>query len=126
MKFATQAFEWLVRDLRIDCKHSAWTRTQSLRDRLSRLAEEVEEAKAAVDAGRDPAELCNELGDVLWDWITVVIEAEALKLFLMEDVIRGAIQKLHRRKPFLFNGTPMMSLDEEVQLVAKLKAQEKR
>ena len=88
------------------------------------MREEAEEAVQAVDKN-DMENLCEELGDVLFQ---VMLNSQIAKengLFSVEDVIDGICQKMVRRHPWVFGGEKINSAEEGEALWARIKMQEK-
>ena len=106
-----------------------WDLKQSLASLFPYLREELEEAAAVlpeVEAGKvDPAELREELGDLLFN---VVFTAELCRengWFSMADVVAGAAEKIRRRHPHIF-GELEAKTPEEVEVIwARVKAEER-
>lgn len=91
-------FAELVRTLRERCP---WDREQTHRTLTRHLLEETYETLEAIEAG-DPAHLCEELGDVLFQvFFHATLGAEAGE-FDLADVARGIHDKLVRRHPHVF------------------------
>jgi uncharacterized protein YabN with tetrapyrrole methylase and pyrophosphatase domain len=110
--------------LKLDRKNSAWSKDCSLKSRVKEFAGEAQEIVEAVEK-LDDENLKEELGDALWDLLFLFVLAEEKKLFTAKDVIEGAIAKLHRRKPWIFDGEKV-SKEEELRRWAETKKQEKR
>ncbi|MEK6823289.1 MAG: MazG nucleotide pyrophosphohydrolase domain-containing protein [Nanoarchaeota archaeon] len=107
----------------IDRKFSAYSRASTLRDRVKNLAEEVDEIDKAI-ANNDMANLREELGDTMWDLISLMIIAEEQGLFTSKDVMTDAMHKLKRRKPWILTGE-QLSVEEELARFKAVKQQEK-
>lgn len=78
-----------------------WDREQTHRKLARYMLEEAYEAVEAI-AGGDPAQLCDELGDVL---LQVVFHAQMAREsgdFDMHDIVRAITAKLVRRHPHVF------------------------
>ncbi|MBN2367592.1 nucleotide pyrophosphohydrolase [Candidatus Woesearchaeota archaeon] len=88
--------------------------------------EVVDEAEEIVEANlkRDNENLKEELGDVLSEVIIMCKLAEKRGIFEMKDVIRSAIEKIKRRRPYVLTGKKV-SMDEAVKLWYDAKAKEK-
>ena len=88
--------------LRAEC---GWKAAQTHRTLAKHLLEETYEtleAIEALDAGGDPAHLCEELGDVLLQvYFHAAIAAES-GWFDIEDVAEGLREKMLRRNPHVF------------------------
>ena len=78
-----------------------WDREQTHESLKRRLVEECGEVLEAIDSG-DTDNLCEELGDVLFQ---VMIHSEIEKeqgTFTVDDVVNGICEKMVRRHPHVF------------------------
>ncbi len=78
-----------------------WDRVQTHESLRPYLTEEAAEVLAALDDA-DPARLCDELGDLLFQVLIHVQLAEERGDFKMSDVIYSLAAKLVRRHPHVF------------------------
>lgn len=78
-----------------------WDREQTLRDLRAYLLEEAHEAAAAIDA-EEWDELCDELGDLLFQIVFIVRLAEERSRFGLEEVVERIEAKMIRRHPHVF------------------------
>jgi MazG family protein len=78
-----------------------WDRVQTHESLRPYLLEEASETLDALDAG-SPEELCEELGDLLFQVLIHTQLAEEAGDFSMRDVFRGVSEKLVRRHPHVF------------------------
>lgn len=78
-----------------------WDRKQRLGDLRAYLLEEAHEVAAAIDAG-DPAELAEELGDLLFQVAFVGVLGEEAGHFDLPGVARGIEAKMIERHPHVF------------------------
>nr|WP_114597680.1 MazG nucleotide pyrophosphohydrolase domain-containing protein [Renibacterium salmoninarum] len=74
------------------------------------LIEESYEVVEAIEAGKTPAELRGELGDVLLQVVLHARIAEESGQFVIDDVVRGLTEKMTRRNAHVFK--PDGSLQE--------------
>ena len=81
-------------------------------------------SSSAVDKN-DMENLCEELGDVLFQVMLNSQIAKEKGLFSVEDVIDGICQKMVRRHPWVFGGEKINSTEEGEALWARIKMQEK-
>ena len=88
------------------------------------MREEAEEAVQAVDKN-DMENLCEELGDVLFQVMLNSQIAKEKGLFSIDDVIGGICEKMVRRHPWVFGGEKINSTEEGEALWARIKMQEK-
>jgi MazG family protein len=98
-----------------------WDREQTPATLKPFLLEEAHEVVDAIDQG-EPAHLCEELGDLLFQ---IVLQAELARL-PMEQVIAGIGEKLIRRHPHVFagEGQPAIDTDQVRRNWEKIKQQE--
>ena len=101
-----------------------WTTTRTVEQYAGELRAEADEVLLAI-ANRDPANLCEELGDLLWDVIVCVLMAERGGWFELHEVMDHVVAKMRRRKPFVFDGTEVTE-EEAKRIWAAAKAREKR
>src|SRR5882762_6544971 len=92
----------LVRDLRARC---AWDRVQTRETLRPYLVEEALELDQALKHG-EPAELRDELGDLLLHLAFQIVIGEEQGEFDAATVTRALEEKMWRRHPHLFGGPP--------------------
>src|SRR6266700_2712827 len=92
----------LVRDLRARCP---WDHAQTRQTLRPYLVEEVLELDQALRHD-DPAELRDELGDVLLHLAFQIVIGEERREFDAETVTRALEEKMWRRHPHLFGDSP--------------------
>ena len=101
-----------------------WDKKQTHESLIKNLREESEELVAAIEK-KDPANMQEELGDVL---LQVLLHAQIAKeegLFTIEDVIQGLYDKLHRRHPHVFGDIKAASAEEALAVWKEMKKKEK-
>ncbi len=92
-------FLQVMRQLREEC---SWKASQSHRSLVRYLLEEAHETAEAIETG-SPADLREELGDLLLQvWFHAVI-AEQAGEFTLDDVLADIIAKMRRRNPHVFS-----------------------
>lgn len=89
----------VMRRLRREC---VWKAEQTHESLVPYLHEEADEVAEAI-AERDPAHLCEELGDLLLQVVFHAAIAEERGEFTMDDVAAGITAKLRRRNPHVFD-----------------------
>jgi len=103
-----------------------WDRAQTKETLRSYLLEETYEVLDAIE-GDNPAELCDELGDLLLQIVLLARLHEELGLFAFADVCASICEKLVRRHPHVFSkpGQELSAsqLDRQWQ---RIKAEERR
>lgn len=101
-----------------------WDRVQTHETLKKHLVEECGEVLEAIDNG-DTENLCEELGDVLFQ---VMIHSEIEKEqgnFTVDDVIDGICQKMVRRHPHVFGDPSGRKAEADEDLWEEIKRQEK-
>jgi len=89
-----------------------WDRAQDHHTLRTNMLEEAYEAVAAIESG-DPAQLADELGDVLLQVALHAQIASEAGEFAIDDVIDGITRKIRRRHPHVF-GSATADTPEEV------------
>ena len=99
-----------------------WDRDQDLDSFLPNLQEELDEL---VEAARekDPAHLCEELGDLLFNLVFVSRLAKEEGWFTMEGALRGIRDKIVRRHPHVFGDASCDTPDEVLDQWSRIKEQ---
>lgn len=107
------------------CKeYCPWTGGQTVESYAPHVLEEAKELLEAIEK-KDFENLKEELGDVLWDTLMVAHIAQDKGLLKVEDVIKGIVEKMKRRKPYVFEGR-RVSIEEAHQLWKEVKEKEKK
>ncbi|MFB8386379.1 MazG nucleotide pyrophosphohydrolase domain-containing protein [Microbacterium sp. NPDC055910] len=103
-----------------------WTQQIDHRDLVPYLVEESAEVIDAVEDGT-PAELREELGDLLWQVLfhAEIASRDAVEPFDIDDVARGLTDKMVRRHPHVFADAVARTSDEVLMHWNAAKAAEK-
>lgn len=114
MSEPTDAVRAAVETMRLVRERCAWSRRITHRDLVPYLIEESAELIEAIEAG-DPAEMREELGDLLWQVLfhAEIAAGERDEAFDIDDVARGLSEKMIRRHPHVF-GDAVATTPEEV------------
>lgn len=88
-----------------------WDQSQTSDSLRKHLLEETYEVLEAIDLKRNDL-LCEELGDLLLQIVFQAHIAEESGTFSMQNVIDDIVEKLIRRHPQVFNGTPATDWEE--------------
>lgn len=113
--------EEIVKILRACCP---WDREQNLESLKKTLQDEAGEVLEAID-GDDADNLCEELGDVLFQIVFMACLASEKGLFDLDDVVGGIAGKMIRRHPHVFGDEEVKSREEIRALWGRVKAAEK-
>lgn len=93
----------VVKQIRKECP---WDSVQTHESLKPYLREETEEVLQGVDRliqQKDAGNLCEELGDVLFQIVLHSVIAEEEGLFTLEDVVMGVMSKMKYRHPKVFS-----------------------
>jgi len=118
-------FEEMYNNLKLNRKNSNWSKSIEMEKWHEWLAGEVEEVSIALKKD-DHENLKEELGDVLHDVMCMVVLAEEKQLFTAKEVIEGAVEKIKRRKPWIFDDNNGLSIEEEKKRWEEAKLKEKK
>ena len=101
-----------------------WDRVQTRQSLAPYLIEEAYEALDALDSG-NPANVREELGDLLFEVLIQGQLAEEAGEFTLRDVIRGVSEKLVRRHPHVFGDAVADTPEAVVEQWDELKTRER-
>lgn len=126
MENKMNTLEDLVRIIRILRGENGcpWDRVQTHASIRMDMLEEAYEAADAIDK-KDMKNLCEELGDVLYQVMIQSQIASEQGLFTVEDVIDGLCEKMIRRHPHVFGDAVAATPEESLDLWNEIKKQEK-
>lgn len=125
MSDALQRLLGIMRALRDPQSGCAWDREQTFESIVPHTLEEAHELAEAI-AGADPAQIRDELGDLLFQVVFLARIAEERGLFAFDDVARGIGDKLVRRHPHVFASPTELSAAEQTQAWEGFKENERR
>lgn len=95
-------FMKIVREIREECPWDSVQTHESLKKYLLEESNEVLEGIDCLAQKGDSANLCEELGDVLFQVALHSVIAEEEGIFTIEDVIQGVSSKMKFRHPKIF------------------------
>jgi MazG family protein len=101
-----------------------WDKKQTPQTILAYLLEETYELMDAVESG-DPAEVCGELGDVLFHIFFLVSLFREMGHFDIKDIVNSNVKKMIHRHPHVFGDDDVDSADEVRKRWYKIKMEEK-
>ena len=122
--YTFEELKGIIAKLRDPEKGCPWDREQTLESLQKHLKEEAQEVFQAVEA-RDMENLCEELGDVLFQVMINSQIASEKGHFSVDDVIDGICRKMVRRHPHVFGDVKVNSVEEGNALWKQIKMQEK-
>jgi len=105
-------------------KGCPWDKIQTPQTILAYLLEETYELMDAVESA-DPAEICGELGDVLFHLLFLVSLFREMGYFNIKDVVDLNVKKMIHRHPHVFGDDTIDSADEVKKRWYKIKMEEK-
>ena len=100
-----------------------WDAEQTIATLKPNLLEETYEVLEAHSSG-DPAELREELGDLLYVLMFVALVAEEDGLFTIREMIQGAYDKIYRRHPHVFGDRSAANPDDAKRVWEEMKKKE--
>ncbi|PIN73451.1 hypothetical protein COV20_04470 [Candidatus Woesearchaeota archaeon CG10_big_fil_rev_8_21_14_0_10_45_16] len=103
--------------------YSAWAQDETIIDMIKDLQSEVEEVREEAER-EDWDNFKDEIGDVLWDCLGIIVRAENEGHFTMKEVLEHIHQKFTERKPFLLESRHI-SKEEENKLWREVKEKQK-
>ncbi len=101
-----------------------WDRQQDHRSLIPYLKEESGEVIEAIE-NKDSENLCEELGDLLYQIIFHSQIAAEKNEFAIEDVIKGITRKIIRRHPHVFGDKKADSVEDIIKSWKDIKKKEK-
>ena len=101
-----------------------WDRKQDFESFLPNLREELEEVEAAMRA-RDPENLCEEIGDLIFNLIFVARLAKEEGWFTVEDSLTSIRDKIVRRHPHVFGDAKCETSGEVLAQWDRIKREER-
>ena len=116
--------EELLDMVRINRQKSSWSKKQTFNGAFEELIGEIKEVESALE-NDNMDNLREELGDVLWDLLSLFAIAEDKELFNSKEIVENIKEKIKRRKPWIFTGEKLTS-DEEVRRWNETKKLEKK
>ncbi len=102
-----------------------WDSVQTYESLKPCLKSEAEEVVQAIEAN-DMENLCEELGDVLYQVLLYSEIARAKGDFTLDDVVDGVARKMVRRHPNVFGDAKASTPEESLALWNEVKRQEKQ
>ena len=110
----------LAKRLRHPVKGCPWDLKQSIRSVCGHTLSEAREVRDAI-LKNDMPNLCEELGDVLWNVSFLITLAEEKGLFTAEDVRRGILKKMVHRHPHVFGKKRAKDAEDALRIFNKMK-----
>ncbi|MCF6249619.1 MAG: nucleoside triphosphate pyrophosphohydrolase [Desulfobacula sp.] len=103
----------------------AWDKQQTAQTMWKCLAEEVYELEDAISK-QDLINVCEELGDVLFQLVFIIEIFQEKKAFTLSDVIEQVAQKMIRRHPHVYEDAVVTSKEDLDLQWDRIKAREKQ
>ena len=110
----------LARRLRDPEKGCPWDLKQNFESFRKCLLDEAQEVADAIEK-KDYSNLCEELGDTLFNIVFLINLAEEKKLFTMEDVVSQVYQKMVGRHPHVFGAEKASDPEKAYELFQEAK-----
>lgn len=101
-----------------------WDKRQTTESMIPYLEEETGEVIEAIH-NADTENLCEELGDLLYQIMMFSQIAEEKEEFTIEDVVNGISEKMIRRHPNVFGNLQVNTWEDGMDLWNRIKTEEK-
>lgn len=108
-----EAFEELLDIAKRNRKYSLWTRNQTSEKYVNEVLSEVNELMKAINSS-DNKHIQEELGDVFWDILMLILIAEEEGKVNSKEVLKSVAEKIKRRAPHIFDGRSITIKEEEM------------
>ena len=118
-----EEFEKLIDAVKKSHKFCPWTKKETLDSYYKHILSEAQEIKEAVEK-KDYENLKGELGDAIWDALMMAQIAENNGHFKVAEVLKSIVDKMKRRKPYIFEGRTV-TIEEAWRIWKEVKAKEK-
>jgi MazG family protein len=102
-----------------------WDKQQTPRSMVVHLIEELYELVDAIESGNSP-DICEELGDVCFHVFFIAALYQDTGAFNTADMARGIVEKMTRRHPHVFGGTPLIDTETVMSQWQMIKQMEKK
>lgn len=96
-----QQFKELLEAIKKNMIYCPWVKEQNIESYKEEIISEVKEISKAVSE-KDYENLKEELGDLLWDTLAMILIAERDGYFKAKEVVNSIIRKMKKRKPYIF------------------------
>ena len=101
-----------------------WLKKQDLKKQFNEFKSEVKELENAI-VNNDINNLREELGDVFWDLLMLIVFSEEEYDFKIENILDNTSQKIIRRKPYVFGDEKAETPEEAIAIWNRIKKEEK-
>lgn len=103
--------------------YCGWMQTRNTKNFIDSFKKEIQELETEIDKG-DKENVQEEAGDVLYVTLTLLLLAQKEHHFNLPQLMDNVVEKLRRRKPFIFENR-MVSKEEAEKLWQEAKQKEK-
>jgi tetrapyrrole methylase family protein/MazG family protein len=117
-------FEQLTNVVRKKINECPWGSEQTLEKHVEELVDEIKEVKKALEKN-DNVNLNEEIGDVFYDSLFLVMLAEKENGANRDEIIKKVKEKIQRRSPWLFGDVKVSSKEEALKIWNEIKRKEK-
>jgi len=100
-----------------------WVKELTFENQFNELKKEIKEVENAV-ANKDIENLKEEVGDVLWDVLTLIKISEKEYNFKIEDILENVCEKIIRRKPYVFGNEKAETSEQALAIWNRVKKEE--
>ena len=119
-----KAFKELIAAIELNRKMCPWQKKMTLENQTKEFLLESKEVEEAVKK-KDYKNLKEELGDVLWDVLTIAHIAEDKGHFKAKEIFESIKKKIKRRKHYMFEGKTV-DIPTAIRIWDEVKEKEKK
>jgi|TARA_B100002003_G_C13821215_1_gene404252 uncharacterized protein YabN with tetrapyrrole methylase and pyrophosphatase domain len=119
-----KAFKELIAAIELNRKMCPWQKKMTLENQTKEFLLESKEVEEAVKK-KDYKNLKEELGDVLWDVLTIAHIAEDKGHFKAKEIFESINKKIKRRKHYMFEGKTV-DIPTAIRIWDEVKEKEKK
>ena len=120
-----QEINEMIEMVRKDTKECPWKKAQKIEEFVKEVSSELEELNEAIQ-NNDNENIKEEMGDLLWDAISLMFLVQRDKGINIEEAINDINKKIIRRKPHVFGDAKAETAEDALKIWMEVKEREKR
>ena len=117
-------FEKSITTIRRKVNECPWSKEETLKGHVDELLKEINELKEAIE-NNDEINLKEELGDVFFDSMFLLLLAERDNNVELEEILKNLREKIERRSPWVFGNMKVSTREEALKVWNQIKQEEK-
>ena len=124
LKNSMKEIDELIEAINETLKKCPWVREQTIDSLKGEPLSEAKEVKEAIEK-KDFDNFEEEIGDLIYDSLLILAIAERDGITTHQKVLKRVLDKLKRRKPWVFGSEKVSSAEEAVRRWHEIKKEEK-